>query len=248
MTSPTKQSLPISSDSPIWAELSQSALVHNIEICSSAAGQTPIIAVIKANAYGHGMLDVAHIIEETIDPNTVSHLAVARLDEAALLRAEGIKRPILVLSGILSPQDLSLCAELSVDAVIHNKHTLDAYSALVSQNHTSINFWLKFNCGMNRLGLSKSEGQYALDLISSLPEANQKCFKGVLAHFSSSESCNTEHTHTQLQLFQETIQHFLDHYPSIISCIANSAAIFYHPESHHSAVRLGIKLYGLPSK
>ena len=105
----------------VWAEINAAALTHNITYLKHQIGPAKLYAVIKANAYGHGMQEIAAILS-TLDQ--VHGFAVARLDEAQQLRNSGIKHPIMVMSGIQSLDDLTICAALDLEAVIHQENLL----------------------------------------------------------------------------------------------------------------------------
>ena len=128
----------------VWADISAPALAHNIAVLKQQVGHARLYVVVKANAYGHGMLEIATILATL---NQVHGFAVARLDEAEQLRSSGITQPIMVMSGIQTLDDLAICATLDLEAVIHHEHLLSqmanilpGHSALIKNSMAS---WVK---------------------------------------------------------------------------------------------------------
>ncbi len=241
--SPTSSPLLLS-----WAEINLKALESNIEYLKTQAQAPFFIMVIKANAYGHGMLELA---TELDDNQTVNAFAVARIEEALQLRAAGISKRIIVLSGVISSADLSLCAAHQLEAVIHNPITAQHWCQTLHENTASqaaCHIWLKVNTGMNRLGLNQEQFTQVENTILQAPNA-LTCDKlcGIMSHFSSSEDVTNQQNAQQKSVFNFFIHSaLLQHFPSAKLCLSNSGGILYHPDSHHNAVRSGISCYGLP--
>ena len=246
MPSPTPHTI---SPALTWAEINISALKNNISYLDDLSGKPFFILVIKANAYGHGMIDIARHID-TFTP--VDAFAVARLDEGIALRQQGITKRIIVLSGVSHINHLKLCSEYHLEATIHTSDVAQAWVGLCSEQQANkampVKAWLKINTGMNRLGLALNE---FLELAVTLRQ-NSQVFKpslcGVLSHFSSSESINNPQNIKQKTRFNKAIEAsgLTTTFPAIKISLSNSGGIFYHHDSHHSAVRSGISSYGLP--
>lgn len=204
------------------------AVRHNLGQVKQLAPGTQVMAMVKANAYGHGLIEVAAIL------NAADGLAVARVEEALKLRSAGIEQRILVLGGVLTPTDLMECSQQSIDIVIHC--ALQANNFMSATLSAPINIWLKLDSGMHRLGLSADEFQHYQHRLSRSPNTAEILS---MTHFSSSESDNSQQTQQQETLFEQAVSGF-----SAPQSLANSAAIIKRPSSHRNWVRPGIMLYG----
>lgn len=213
-----------------WIELSSEALRHNASVVRQLAPNAAILAMVKANGYGHG----AHWVAEQLKQH-VNGFAVARISEARVLRDAMPTSPLLLLGTLLDKDLLLTCAGLELDIVIH-----DIASAKLLANTPlpkPISVWLKMNIGMNRLGLSAAEFREAHLLLSGKPHISSILH---MSHFSDAEDIDARLTQQQSQKLR-TLSLELGNSP--IS-MANSAAIISHPESHLDWVRPGIMLYG----
>src|SRR5437763_12639049 len=131
---------------PIRAAISASALAHNLAVARRHAGKAKIWAVIKANAYGHGLERAARALAET------DGFAVLDFQEAARLRVAGVTKPILMLEGVFKPSDVALLTKYSLTPVIHNPEQVEMLR--LSELPAEIDVYLKINTGMNRLGFT----------------------------------------------------------------------------------------------
>ncbi|MBL4940630.1 MAG: alanine racemase [Colwellia sp.] len=204
------------------------ALISNYHCLANLAPQSETIAVIKANAYGHGAITVAKHLD-----NMVPALAVAFIDEALVLREAGITSPILILEGPLSEQDFVIASKHNFWLMLHNGAQIDW---LIKQTPIySGKLWLKVDTGMNRLGLMPSQ---VSNILATLP--SQQLKKLVLCtHFSNAEELDNPKTLLQIKRLTQVNQ--------IHGCkksLANSAGIINWRESHGDYNRLGIALYG----
>ena len=234
----------------VWAEINLCALQANISYLKQLSNECFFIMVIKANAYGHGMMDVA----KHLDGNTsVDAFAVARIDEAVQLRSQGIKKRIIVLSGVLTANDLNLCATYKVEAALHNTETvnlwlehLQPYSSQNKQN-SPCKAWLKINTGMNRLGISLDELAECVASINAISPASTENMLGIITHFSSSEEPENPQNNRQKLAFNEAISSslFTQYFPDAKLCMSNSGGIIFHSDSHFDAVRSGLSCYGI---
>ncbi|MEH6557229.1 MAG: alanine racemase [Oceanicoccus sp.] len=210
------------------ATISLNAIRHNLQQVKYLAPNAHVMAMVKADAYGHGLIEVAAIL------NAADGLAVARAEEALKLRAAGIEQRILILGGLLNPTDLKECCRHSIDIVIHN--VSQANDFLTATLPTPMNIWLKIDSGMHRLGLSADEFQHYQQRLSCSPNTNE--ILG-MTHFSSADADSSEQTQQQQTLFEQVVSGF-----SAPQSLANSAAIIKRPQSHRDWVRPGIMLYG----
>jgi len=213
------------------ATINLQALRHNLQIVRQLAPGSSIVSVIKADAYGHGMLQVADALSES------DMLAVARVSEGVLLREAGIIKPILVLEGFFELFEISLAIEHQLDITIHHTRQIDLLENMEGVADASLGFWLKVDTGMHRLGMSLVEAEKSLTRLQAL-----KCCSGtpvLMTHFANADDINSDYTLNQIKAFRA----FSSQYDFPVS-LANSAGIIAWPESHQQWVRPGIMLYG----
>ncbi|SFM42615.1 alanine racemase [Nitrosomonas communis] len=214
---------------PIHARIDLAALQHNFYIARKHAQNARVIAVIKANAYGHGLLNIANAIK------AADAFAVLELDAAIRLREAGIYQPILLLEGFFSEADLAIIRQYQLSTVIHHHEQLAMLSS--SKQETKINVFLKINTGMNRLGFTPEKGLVALKILKNNPRIDQIT---LMTHFASADDpFKKDEVNQQLKRFHL----FAGKYPLPCS-LANSAAILQYPKAHADWVRPGIMLYG----
>ncbi|MCH7894307.1 MAG: alanine racemase [Proteobacteria bacterium] len=211
------------------ARIDTDALRHNLGQIRNRAPASKVMAVIKANAYGHGMVPVAHALTD------VDSLAVARIGEAIQLRAAGVAGPIVVLEGVRNADELGLAGQHRLETVIHCPDQI----MLLEQNSASgAGLWLKLDTGMNRLGFAAEEFRDAHRRLVKLPSIGRN--PGLMSHFSSADVAGSATSQAQLKKFLETTAGL----PGERS-IANSAGILNIPASHLEWVRPGLCLYGV---
>ena len=190
---------------------------------------TKIIAVVKAFAYGHGDIEICKKLENL----NIYAFWVADFEEGVLLRKHGIKKPIIVANA--SPKSISQIIKYNLDVVVYNFRMLDA---LVLKK-TPFNIHLKFNCGMNRFGFSFDD----IPKIKKELNNNMLIINSICSHLSSSRNPdNDEITKKELQKFNKIIAKFPK---KILAHILNTSGVIRFPQHQHSAVRLGIGLYGI---
>ncbi len=187
-----------------------------------AAPHSQVMAVVKANAYGHGAVPVALALE-----SLVQSFGVARVAEAVELRQAGIQQPVTLLEGILDEVECQLAVDYQLRVVVHTPEMW----RLVEQ--TDVPVWLKLNTGMNRLGLSEVQFK---TLNQQIPEHR---LLGVMSDFSHADDLESEVTHVQLTRLDNVVS---DMEPVV--ALANSAAVLAHPEAHRDWIRPGLMLYG----
>ena len=176
------------------ATIDLNAIRHNLKLARHYAPQSKIMAVIKADGYGHGMLEVAEALCEA------DGLAVARLEEAQALRNNGISQRILLLGNHLCDGDFERCSQLQLDIEVH---TLDMAVRLSRLSLTTpLTVWLKVDTGMHRMGLAPKDFQQAQQCL--LHSANVKQLIP-MTHFSGSDETLKHSCEQQTQLFFKTI-------------------------------------------
>lgn len=211
------------------AEISLSALRHNLFIVRQTAPHARCMAVIKANAYGHGVQAVAAALDQA------DAFAVARLSEALALRQAGITKRILILGGVQTTADLDEVCAQSLDIVLHHESQLQLL--LNTAVNEPICVWVKIDTGMHRLGFAPDRLTNIIDSLRSCHWVQQDLH--VMTHFACADDSQDSRTHEQMALFQKITRGL-----EITTSLANSAAILSLPESHADWVRPGIMLYG----
>ena len=207
------------------ASISQSALTHNLAVVKKNAPDCKIVAMVKANAYGHH-LDLVQPLIKGADV-----LAVSELAEVKKIR-KITDKPILLLSGVFSKEELQQAIELDCQMVIHHQSQI----AIVANTHANINVWLKVDTGMHRLGLYEDELTQALSIFEQQPLINVRC---IMSHFACADEKNHPMNTTQLNSFKQLNN------GNISRSMANSAAILSIKEAYFDDVRPGIMLYGV---
>ncbi len=205
-------------------------LRHNLGIVRRRAPGARVMAVVKADGYGHGLERVAHALEGA------DLFGVAALSDAERLRAAGLSQPIVLLSGFDSPEDLAQLRRLGVATAVHSHAQLQMLEAAGSGE--PIQCWLKVDSGMHRLGFAPRDVQLAHAQLTSLPQVADDI--ALMMHFASSDEFDGPQTRRQLQVFNEATAGL----PGLRS-LANSAAVLGWPEARGDIVRPGGMLYGM---
>ncbi|SEH07163.1 alanine racemase [Candidatus Venteria ishoeyi] len=216
---------------PTHALIDLQAISDNFRCAQAAAPLSKNFAVIKADAYGHGLLPVA----QTLASAGANGFAVACLEEALVLREAGIQLPILLLEGFFEAAELPIIAQQQLQIVLHSPWQVA--QLLDSQLPTPIAVWLKLDTGMGRLGFRPEQFKQAWQQLQTAPTRARPI--RLMTHLACADERNNPMTQRQVTTFQQQIQH--------ISCetsIANSAGILGWPESHAHWNRPGIMLYG----
>lgn len=213
-----------------FAEINVDNLKHNVSRIRELAPQSKIIAMLKANAYGHGMIPIAQSL------NNVDVFGVARLNEAVLLREAGIVTPILLLEGFIDKEELSLVDKYHLDFVVHqhNQLTLLEQQPLLKPRKA----WLKIDSGMHRLGIHPCEFNDFYQRLSICSSVEKPI--GFMTHFAKADEYEDDFTRKQIDCFNETIKGNIGPLS-----LANSAAIMVWPNTQKDYVRPGIMLYGI---
>src|ERR687895_1943300 len=212
---------------PIRATISAAALAHNLTVAKRHAAGAKVWAVIKANAYGHGVERAARALE------AADGYAVLDFQEAARLRAAGITKPILMLEGFFKPGDLPLLDKFGLTPVVHNPEQVEMlkHTPLAGE----VDAYLKVNSGMNRLGFGVETLRPAYNGVRMHPQVRRIT---LMTHFADADGPGG--IKAQLDWFNELIEPFEAGQLSL----ANSAALLRFPEARGHWVRPGIMLYG----
>ncbi len=225
---------------PARVTLDLAALLHNLTQVRRHAPGARVVAVVKANAYGHG----AVVCGQTLAAAGVDALGVACLDEALELRQAGISSPILLLEGVFSYSEMQAVIQHQLDVVVHSDEQIAFLqqalaTAAASGWHPRV--WLKVETGMHRLGFLPEQVAPVLQRLRALPGG---AFWPVvmMSHLANAGNRDDDYTRTQAQAFDAVCAPLP---PGMDRSLANSAAVLLWPDTHHQWVRPGIMLYGI---
>jgi len=211
------------------AIINHAALRHNLDIVKKFAPNSRIWAVVKANAYGHG-------VEEVTRTLATEGFAVARLEEAKNLRRAGNLTPILIMGGVYSANDIITAVDLNCELVIH---TQEQAQMLLRINLTrSIKIWIKVNTGMNRLGLTLEQAAYWITTLAKCQHVQSPL--GLITHLANADDLADNLTNLQCQRLRT-----IPGSETCIISIGNSAGILGWQQTNADWVRPGIMLYGI---
>jgi len=216
---------------PTKATIRLGDIVQNYQVASHLAPASRSIAVIKANAYGHGVLEVAR----TLQP-LVPVFAVALMEEAFQLRDAGINRPILVLQGPSDAADIGKSAEKDFWLLLHQQQQIDWL--LSAETPGPVNAWLKVDTGMHRLGFTTQELERLCADLHASPNVHNEMV--LCTHLACADDLENPMTSEQVRLIRSC-----SHEHNLSVSIANSAGILFWPQSHAAWNRPGYMLYGL---
>ncbi len=210
------------------AEIQLQNLQHNLQLARSTSN-SKLMAVIKANAYGHGIVDVALALRET------DAFGVATLDEGITLREGGVYKPIVLLEGIQRADDLLYVHAYDLQVVVHHQFQID----LIGQSTRPVRVWLKMDTGMHRLGFTPQDFNQAYEQLVAMPNVVQPI--QLMTHLACADDREAATTTRQIEAFDDVCQAYSNNEKSI----ANSAGILGWPQTHRDWVRPGIMLYGV---
>lgn len=213
------------------ATLSTENLLHNLEILKTKANNRNIMAMIKANGYGHGLRSTAMRLD-----GKVYSLGVASVDEALALRKVNVKTPITLMSGAFEADDLFVASCQDFQLIFHEQLQIDWLNNIKLPNQVTV--WLKINTGMNRLGFNIDEALHAYEQLINNPNVKKPI--GVISHLACGDEINHPLNQKQLNSFKHFVKDL-----DCIKTIANSAGIFNFPDHLYDVVRPGIALYGI---
>ena len=235
-----------------WAEIDLRAYTHNIrELRRATQPQARLMAVVKANGYGHGAKEIAR----TALQNGAEYLGVARIHEAVALRKTGLAAPILIF-GYSSPDSASTLIDYDLIQTVYSTTTAKALSEQAARRGKKIQIHIKIDSGMGRLGLllEKPAGKASPNIpaagtvsdVQAISRLANLEVDGIFTHFATSDSADKSYANSQLERFMELLNQ-LDRagLKPPLKHAANSAAVIDMPDSHLDMVRPGIATYGL---
>jgi alanine racemase len=215
---------------PTSATIHTDALQHNLSEVRSRAPGSRVMAVVKADGYGHGLERVARALQGA------DAFGVAALSDAERLRAAGLSQPIVLLSGFDAADDIPQLRRLNVETVVHHATQL----AMLEQapEGEPIRCWLKVDSGMHRLGFAPEDVRDAYARLAAMPAVAGQLV--LMNHFASSDDFAGAQTKAQMRVFEEATSGLAGQ-----RSLANSAAVLGWPDAHADWVRPGGALYGI---
>jgi len=225
---------------PVWAEVDLAAISHNVhEIRKKASSSAKVMAVVKANAYGHGAVEVSR----TALASGADWLGVARVVEGIALRESGIEAPVLVL-GYITPEQSVEVVRSRLSQAVYTREMALALARVAATEGLKAKVHLKVDTGMGRIGWVVGSG--AAREILELARNPHLEVEGIFTHFAAADMADKKYTLEQYARFMEIIMELRKNGLEIpLRHAANSAAIMEMPETHLDLVRAGIIVYGL---
>ena len=233
---------------PAIATINSAALRHNIQLIKSFAPNQKLLTMIKANAYGQGLLPAAHILADQVDG-----FGVARLREALEIQETGYTGKILLVEGFFDREELLKTLSRRFDSVIHCYEQLELLEQVAKEweeeqqkgfwkrktkIYFPINIWLKIDTGMHRLGVHPEQVDEFYQRLKKCPLVESISF---VSHFSRADELNCGYTEKQIATFEQATQSYPEHARSISA----SSGILYWKQAHYEWVRPGIIMHGI---
>ncbi len=222
---------------PTHAVVNLSQLHRNVEAIRAHVGSAQVMPIVKANAYGHGLPEVARFLAPLVD-----YIGVAVLEEGIALRQLGIQTPILVLGGIWGDQ-IPLYLQHNLTMTASSLERLGQINTAAESMQVKARVHLKIDTGMERIGVHYYS---AAGLQEAALSHKNVIVEGIYSHFANADAADLTHARLQLERFNEVLRFYERHsLPLPLRHIANSGGILQLPESHFDLVRPGIMLYGV---
>ncbi|MEI6859043.1 MAG: alanine racemase [Shewanella sp.] len=212
------------------AEISAKALRNNLDRLRQIAPSSKIMAVVKANGYGHGLLNVAQCVKDA------DGFGLARLEEAIALRDGGVTAKLILLEGFFRPVDLTTLVMKDIETVVHNEQQIEMLEQASLLKPATV--WLKLDTGMHRLGFTPEQFELAYARLQACPQV-EKPIK-LMSHLACADEPDNPYTQQQLNQFNRLVKNLPGD-----TTLANSAGTLYWPDSHKDWIRPGIALYGV---
>ncbi|MCG9712492.1 alanine racemase [Shewanella insulae] len=212
------------------AEISGDALKANLQRLRQLAPQSKVMAVVKANGYGHGLLNVAHCLA------SADGFGLARLEEALELRAGGVTAKLLLLEGFFRPSDVATLVEHDIDTVVHHESQLEMLEAATLAKPVTV--WMKIDTGMHRLGFTLDQFETVYQRLQACPNVAKPI--NLMTHFACADEPNNPATAEQARRFEQMTADLPGD-----RTLANSAATLYWQATQADWIRPGIALYGV---
>jgi len=226
----------------VWAEVDLKATAHNIcELRRITNPKTRLMAVVKANAYGHGIIEVARQSLE----NGAEALGVAHIEEGVQLKKAGIDVPVLIF-GYTSPVHAKKLIEFDLTQTVYSCEISRELSQKANAYGKKIKIHIKVDTGMGRLGLLREIKDNSLSEVESISRLPMLELEGIYTHFATADKSDRSYADKQFEIFMDFLNRLRIAGLEIpVTHAANSAAIINMPETHLDMVRAGISIYGL---
>lgn len=225
---------------PAWVEINLKNLDHNIKNIKEKAAGRQLVGVIKADAYGHGSVEVAKVLAA----NGVGIFAIATLQEAITLREAGVKEPIIML-GLTPDMYADTIVQYDITPVVCCSENAKAFSDTAAAAGKTVEGLIAVDTGMGRIGYQPDDPDAVSDVVKINQLSNFK-IKGLFSHFSTADALDKTYTHGQEKKYADFAEALKKAGVQLPFCtLANSAAIMEVPTAYYDAVRPGIILYGL---
>lgn len=216
------------------AKIDLTAISHNFHLLKEISDYNPIMVMVKANGYGHGIVQVANSLKEA------DFFGVARLSEALELRDAGVKNKIVLIEGFFDSEELQYCIDYSLDFVVHQNWQLDLLMSIEFMT-SDIDIWIKIDTGMNRLGFSPEEVSTVYNTLKHQGCNNIK----FITHFANADDISSNVTSKQNTCFDDVLFQIDKSSDNLETSVANSAALLNFPINRRGIVRAGIAIYGI---
>lgn len=214
---------------PTRAVINFDALRHNLAVARQAAPASRLMAVIKANAYGHGLERVAQALPGA------QGFGVACLEEAMVIREAGINRPVTLLEGVFEADELLVASQENLTLTLHQPWQLEALAAVSLPQPVAV--WLKVDTGMHRLGFEPEEVAACLQRLAAMPQVARV---GLMSHLACADDRQDARNAAQIARFASLAAGLPNP-----KTLANSGGLLGWPDSHYDWVRPGLMLYGV---
>lgn len=221
---------------PAWASIDLPALAHNLRAIRGFAGNNRVLAILKANAYGHGLTRIAQALTD------IDAIGVARLDEALQLRNAGVTKPIVLLEGFFSADQIPVLAASNIEPVVHSTLQLQQL-AEVANLTDRIKVWLKVDTGMHRLGVEPEDVSACYQRLYELPQVQGKPI--LMSHFACADEPNHSKNTSQITMFAQLHSDLSAAHGEVVTSLSNSAALLSNMAPQFDWVRPGLSLYGI---
>ncbi|MEI0530531.1 alanine racemase [Brachyspira pilosicoli] len=226
------------------AEIDLKALENNIRIIRSMTGNIKLLTIVKANAYGHGIVEISKELEKL----NVDALGVATVEEGIKIRESGIKIPIVILFQHFRNESEYVC-RYNLTPIISNAECLDDYDKFLKKNDKKLKLYIKVDTGLNRMGVKPKD---VLNLAKKVLSYNTLEIEGINTHYAASDmfdDASKEFTENQIRIFNEVLNNLKTNGIKINNAhTANSAALLYYKNAYFDMVRAGIVVYGYTDK
>lgn len=223
----------------VRADIDLGALQHNFLVACKQRAESHVLAVVKANAYGHGVDQVAPALFRVMRPGDA--FAVATVGEAERVRALLPNASILVMQGAVNPQELHRALSGRFWLVLHSPYQLQLLQEAQLPPGAGLGVWLKLETGMNRLGMGFEDFEYCWRGLQGLPGVGRRV---IMSHLASADDLGSDSALRQQQRLQDMLQALVTDASDCSISLAASGGVLSWPQTHHDWLRPGIMLYG----